>query len=206
MAIRTVNVSSNSLCIAIIYQFVVFCLLFIFVFDMSLQIQQKSKYLRALEMLRAQLQSAPLSNSDDLDEGVGVLPIGNPLGFSESEDELDLAVKEPEINSGSLHVVVAVSDVLEAFSSSNWQRPPALCNVLPIGNQSIFLESEDGVDCLVKEPEIDSGLLQVVRAASDLLKASNASHSQPEPACRFYRPLIRLLASFGWWRNGVGQK
>jgi hypothetical protein len=38
----------------------VFCLLFIVVFDISSQIRGKSKYLLALEIVRAQLPAAPL--------------------------------------------------------------------------------------------------------------------------------------------------
>ena len=45
---------------------------------------------------------------------------------------VDLAVKEPEINPGSVQVVVAVSNLLEASSSSNSQLQPVLCDCPPV--------------------------------------------------------------------------
>ena len=85
----------------------------------SSQIQRKSKYLRALEMVRAQMAAPPLSNSDNVVGELDVLPSGNPSVFLESEDGVDVAVKEPETIPGSVHVAVAAGDLLEAsFVSS----------------------------------------------------------------------------------------
>ena len=138
-----------------------FCLLFIFVFDISSQIRGKSKYLMALEIVRAQLPAAPLSNSDDLVGGVDVVPIGNPSVLSESEDGVDLAVKEPEIDPGSVHVVVTASDLLEASSSSNSQLQPALCECPP-------------VDVVI---DVDSGGGEMVPDGSEVTCSSESSAS-----------------------------
>lgn len=88
---------------------------------MSSQIQRKSKYLGALELLRAQLPVPPLSISDNSVGGEDVLPSGNPSVFLEAEDGVDFSVKEPKISSGSLNVVVAASDLLDAARASNLQ-------------------------------------------------------------------------------------
>ncbi len=77
-------------------------------------------------MLRAQLPVPPLSNSDNSVGGEDVLPSGNPSAFLEAEDGVDFSIKEPEISSGSLNVVVAASDLLDAARASNMQPEPAL--------------------------------------------------------------------------------
>ena len=96
---------------------------------MSSQKQRKSKYLGALELLRAQLNAPQSSNSDHVGE-VDELPSGNPSSFFESEDGVDSSVKEPEISSVSLNVVVAAIDLLETPRASNLQPEPALCDLV----------------------------------------------------------------------------
>ena len=102
-----------------------------------------------------------MSNSDDLVGGVDVLPIGNQSVFLESEDGVDLAVKEPEINLGSVHVVVAASDLLEASSPSNSQLQPALCDCPP-------------VDVVI---DVDSGGGEMVPDGGEVICSSESSAS-----------------------------
>ena len=99
---------------------------------MSSRMQRISKFLAALKILRAQLPNPPLSNSDNLVGGVDVLPAGNLSVFLESENGVDCPVKEPEISSGSLHAVVAVSDLLEASNASSLQPEPAFRDCPPV--------------------------------------------------------------------------
>ena len=98
---------------------------------MSSQIRRESKILAAY-MLRTQLPNSLVSNSDKLVGEVDILPIGYSSVFLESEDGVDLAVKEPEIHPGSVNVVVTASDLLEASSSSNAQFPPASSDCPPV--------------------------------------------------------------------------
>ncbi len=86
------------------------------------------------------------------------MPIGNPSVFLESED---LAVKEPEIDPGSVHVVMTASDLLETSSSSNSQLQPVLCECPP-------------VDVVI---DVDSGGGEMVPDGSEVICSSESSAS-----------------------------
>ena len=115
-------------------------------------------------MVRAQMAAPPLSNSDNVVGELDVLPSGNPSVFLESEDGVDVAVKEPETIPGSVHVAVAAGDLLEASSASNSQLQPALCDRLP-------------VDVVI---DIDSGGGEMVPDGDEVLCLSDSSASSDD--------------------------
>lgn len=132
---------------------------------MASQKQRKSKYLEVLELLRAQLKAPQSSNSDNLVGEVDVLPSGNPSVFLESEDGVDSSVKEPEISSGSLDVVVAASELIEAVpgaSNSELELPQFDCATAQVDLGG----------------EVDAG--DVLPDAGDIVASSESSASADE--------------------------
>ena len=76
-----------------------------------------------------------------------------------------------------------MKEIGHAKDSSSSGSLSGAVEVVPSGNFPVFPESAGGEDAALKAPDISSGSLDVILAASDLLEAvSSAANLEPEPA------------------------